>query len=104
MSKNKTSLEFKSINFRIDLQYPVVTIGTRTIKLSATEYCVLLTLTQQPNQPISHEEILDAVWGPGEGDRELLRVNIMRLRRKLEPDPANPRYIRNFSTLHLGCK
>ncbi len=51
-------------------------------------------LASRPNEVVSHRRILQAVWGPDYGDEvEYLRVFINQLRKKIEPDPANPIYI-----------
>ena len=45
-------------------------------------------------KPISHRRLLQAVWGPDYGEEtEFLRVVINQLRKKIEPDPAKPKYI-----------
>jgi DNA-binding response OmpR family regulator len=46
--------------------------------------------------------IIDHVWGPSAGDRDMLRQLIRRLRGKLEPDPANPLYIKTVPGLGYG--
>ena len=47
-----------------------------------------------PNVVLPHDKILQAVWGPDYGDEvEYLRVFVNQLRKKLEPDPSQPRYI-----------
>jgi two-component system KDP operon response regulator KdpE len=54
----------------------------------------LKTLAQHPGMVVSHTHLLERVWGAGYGqETEFLWVYIRRLRRKIEPDPAHPRYI-----------
>ena len=55
---------------------------------------LLQYMIAHPNVPIPHTKLLQAVWGPDYGDEvEYLRVFIRHLRKKIEPDPAKPRYI-----------
>lgn len=66
----------------------------QNIHLTRTEYSLLYELASHPNQVILHEQLLAAVWGPEyRDDLDYLRAYIRYLRRKLENDPANPRYI-----------
>ena len=65
-----------------------------TLRLTAKEFNLLHCLASRPNEVVSHRRILQAVWGPDYGDEvEYLRVFINQLRKKIEPDPANPVYI-----------
>lgn len=78
----------------IDLAHQQVRENERPIALSRTEYRLLKTLAQHPGMVVSHAHLLERVWGAGYGqETEFLWVYIRRLRRKIEPDPAHPRYI-----------
>jgi two-component system KDP operon response regulator KdpE len=71
-----------------------VEVNGETIALTRTEYALLHQLALNPNRVLSHEELLTRVWGPEyRDDVDYLRAYIRYLRRKLEEDPANPRYI-----------
>lgn len=64
------------------------------VKLRPTEYRLLLHLVENAGWILSHETLLSKVWGPEyRDDSQLLRLYITYLRKKIEPDPANPRYI-----------
>jgi len=66
----------------------------KEVRLTPKEFDLLQYLTANPNVPIPHRRLLHAVWGPDYGDEvEYLRVFINRLRKKIESDPANPRYL-----------
>jgi DNA-binding response OmpR family regulator len=72
----------------------LVKMGEREIELTPTEYRILVYLAQNSDHVVTQDLLLEHVWGSeyvGEG--HMLQVNINRLRRKLEPDPAHPRYI-----------
>ncbi len=78
----------------IDLAHQQVRENERPIALSRTEYRLLRALAQHPGMVVSHSHLLERVWGAGYGqETEFLWVYIRRLRRKIEPDPAHPRYI-----------
>ncbi|HLR70858.1 MAG TPA: response regulator transcription factor [Pseudogracilibacillus sp.] len=64
------------------------------IELSPTEYEILHLLDQAKTQALHRNEILDSVWGLNYvGDPKIVDVNIRRIRRKIELDPSNPRFL-----------
>jgi two-component system KDP operon response regulator KdpE len=66
----------------------------REVRLTPKEFELLHFLAANVNVPIPHGKILQTVWGPDyRGEVEYLRVFMNRLRKKLEPDPANPRFL-----------
>jgi two-component system, OmpR family, KDP operon response regulator KdpE len=78
----------------IDFASRHVTRGGRDVRLTPKEFELLSYLVSQPNRTITHRELLQAVWGPDYGDElEYLRVFVNRLRKKIEPDPAKPRFL-----------
>ncbi|MBC7927613.1 MAG: response regulator transcription factor [Bryobacteraceae bacterium] len=71
-----------------------LTVQGKEVRLTPKEYEVLLYLMSNPDTSIPHGKLLQAVWGPDYGgETEYLRTFVNRLRKKLEPDPAKPRYI-----------
>jgi DNA-binding response OmpR family regulator len=71
-----------------------VTLAGAPVMLSKTEYRLLRALARNAGKTVSHESLLEQVWGPGYSQEiEFIWVYIRRLRRKIEPDPAHPRYI-----------
>jgi two-component system, OmpR family, KDP operon response regulator KdpE len=71
-----------------------VKVSGRTARLTPTEADLLQYFVTHPNAVLPHDKILQAVWGPDYGDEvEYLRVFVNQLRKKIEPDPAKPRYI-----------
>ena len=78
----------------IDLSSRQVTVRGRTSRLTAKEFDLLSYFLIRPNKTISYRELLQAVWGPDYGEElEYLRVFINRLRKKIELDPSNPRFL-----------
>jgi len=86
------SVRFKELEINFAMRR--VTANGSEVRLTPKEFDLLRYLVANPNAPISHTKLLQAVWGPDYGDQvEYLRVFINRLRKKIEPDPSNPRYL-----------
>jgi two-component system KDP operon response regulator KdpE len=78
----------------IDLASRQVTVRDRTSRFTAKEFDLLSYFLVRPNKTIAHRELLQAVWGPDYGEElEYLRVFVNRLRKKIELDPSNPRFL-----------
>lgn len=81
----------------IDIDRGTVNLGSMTVNLTPTETRILRLLSRTPGKPVDIETILIHVWKHPDrlGGPEMVKVNIRRLRHKIEPDPRNPRYIMN---------
>jgi PAS domain S-box-containing protein len=80
-----------------------VTVAGRPVSLSATEYKLLYELVTHAGQVLTHDQILQRVWGPHySGETKLIRSFIRNLRRKLGDDARRPRYI--FTEPHVGYR
>lgn len=78
----------------IDLLKRVVTRAGEPLHLTPIEYRLLTFLTAHPERVLTHQQLLRAVWGPGHvEDTHYVRVHMANLRKKLEHDPARPRYL-----------
>jgi two-component system KDP operon response regulator KdpE len=78
----------------VDFGMRLVIVRGKTVNLSPKEFDVLRILVQQEGKPLAHERLSKIVWGPDHPDKtDNLRVLIMQLRKKIEKDPAHPRYI-----------
>jgi two-component system KDP operon response regulator KdpE len=85
---------FRSAGLTVDLVRRIVTVDGREVKLTPKEYDLLRVLVNHAGKVITHQHLLREVWGPGSvHETHYLRVYIGQLRQKLEPDPAQPRYI-----------
>jgi DNA-binding response OmpR family regulator len=85
---------FRAGQIEIDFGQHRVAVQGEPVKLTPTEYRLLVYLASNANRVILHRELLRAVWGPEYGkETEYLRVYMRYLRQKLESDPANPRYL-----------
>jgi two-component system KDP operon response regulator KdpE len=78
----------------VDFVSRQATLRGRSVRLTPKEFDLLRYLVAHPNKAIAHRELLQAVWGPDYGDEvEYLRVFVNQLRKKIEPQPAKPRYL-----------
>jgi len=78
----------------IDFHAQRVTARGREVRLSPTEYKLLTCLAARPGTVLTHQQLLENVWGSAyRGEHEILRIALWRLRHKLEQDPSNPRTI-----------
>ena len=78
----------------LDLEKRAVTVAGRPIHLTPHEFKLLRVLARNEGKLLTHKTILREVWGPAyQRETTYLHVYVSQLRRKLEPDPARPRYI-----------
>jgi two-component system KDP operon response regulator KdpE len=71
-----------------------VTVAGKPVHLTPTEFSLLRTLVRNRGRLMTHSLLLREVWGPvHEEDTPLLRSHVANLRRKIEPEPCNPRYV-----------
>lgn len=79
----------------LDLEQLRVTRAGLAIYLTPTEFRLLRYLTSHPNRPVSRENLIEAVWGYDSdiGSDRTVDVHIRHLRQKLEPNPADPRWL-----------
>lgn len=80
--------------FRIDLDAHLATRAGQELRLTPKEFDLLTHLVRNAGKVLTHRALLGAVWGGDYTEQhEYLRVFIGQLRKKIEPDPAKPRYI-----------
>ena len=81
-------------DFRVDLVARRVWAHGDEVHLTPTEWSILDVLARHPGRLITQRQLLQQVWGPSyERETNYLRVYLAQLRRKLEPEPARPRYL-----------
>jgi two-component system KDP operon response regulator KdpE len=81
-------------HFTVDLVAKQVTVDGAAVRLTPTEWSLLSALVRAPGRLVGQRQLLQSVWGPAyEKETHYLRVYMAQLRRKLEPDPAHPRYL-----------
>lgn len=85
---------FVSADLVINFDERLVISKGKYIRLTPKEFELLRCLVTNEGKPVAHRRLLQTVWGPDYGDEsEYLRVFVNQLRKKIEPDPRNPRYI-----------
>lgn len=80
--------------FQIDFQDRRVRLHGQPVRLTPKEFDLFVFMARHPNRVLPHRTLLGAVWGEAsEEQSEYLRVYVGQLRKKLESDPSNPRYL-----------
>jgi two-component system KDP operon response regulator KdpE len=93
-SPGDTVPPFLSKDVAIDFESRQVIVRGHDVHLTPKEYDVLKHLVANQGKPLTHRRLLQSVWGPDYGEEtENLRVVINQLRKKIEADPAHPKYI-----------
>lgn len=87
----------------IDFARRIVTLAGQEVHLTAVEYKLVSLLAKNAGRVVTHDAIMTQVWGPYvEEDNRILRVNMANIRRKIEKNPAEPRYI--FTEIGIGYR
>lgn len=85
---------FQRDYLKIDFEKRMVYIDDKEVHMTPIEYKLLVLLVSNQGKVLTHNQILSRIWGYGEGgDANSLRVFMATLRRKIEKDTANPRFI-----------
>ena len=99
--RDTQSALFSSGELTIDFAQRQVRMAGRDVQLSRTEYKLLTVLAQHAGMVMTHELLLENVWGPGYNrEMDFIWVYIRRVRRKIEPDPPQPAAVYSDSS---GC-
>lgn len=81
-------------DFRLDLENRNVAVKETKVHLTPKEYDLMVYLLSHPGKVLTHRTLLTAIWGGQSVEQtEYLRVFVGQLRKKIEPQPATPRYI-----------
>ena len=93
-TQDETENVLEDGDFRIDQATREVAVGGETIHLTPKEFDLLVFLFRSRGRVLTHRAILTAIWGGNSSEQnEYLRVFVGQLRKKIEKDPAKPRYI-----------
>ena len=85
---------YSTKDFSVDFETRQVSVRGKDVHLTPKEFELLKHLVSHAGKPIPHRRLLQAVWGPDYGDEtEYLRVVVNQLRKKMEANPAKPKYI-----------
>jgi len=78
----------------VDLEKRSVTVAGKRVQLTPNEFDLISLFARNEGKLLTHRTILREVWGPAYGEEShYLHVYVSQLRRKIEPDPARPRYL-----------
>lgn len=94
---------YKHGDMILDFSKRLLRVNNEEIHLTPIEYKIVAYLAQNSGKVITYSTILSNVWGPyADGDNKILRVNMANIRRKIEDDPAQPKYI--FTEVGVGYR
>jgi two-component system response regulator RegX3 len=84
----------ESAGVRMDVERHEVSVAGNRVKLALKEFELLEMLLRNAGRVMTRGQLIDRIWGADYvGDTKTLDVHVKRLRTKIEPDPANPRYL-----------
>ena len=94
INTNKTGEIFQSGDLKIDFSNRTVLKNGKEVKLTPTEYSILLIVIKYTDKVVTQTYILKEIWGPTfEVETQYLRVYILQLRKKIEDNPSKPEII-----------
>jgi two-component system KDP operon response regulator KdpE len=80
-------------DLEINYQKRLVTVDQREVHLTPIEYKIICLLSRHLGKVLTHDYMIKEIWGPYTNEVQSLRVNMANIRRKLEVNPAEPKYI-----------
>jgi two-component system, OmpR family, KDP operon response regulator KdpE len=84
--------EFHNGGLQVDLVNRIVKVNGSPVKLTATEYSLLIQFVKHAGRVLTHRHLMKEIWGPfREDETQYLRVYMAALRKKLEADPGRPK-------------
>ncbi len=94
---------YRSRGLCIDYEKHLVTRDGQVIHLTQNEFKIVSLLAKSSGKVLTYDRLIEQIWGPfSENDNTILRVNMANIRRKLEPDPAEPIYL--FTEIGVGYR
>ena len=94
---------FCSQDLIIDFEKHKVTLAGKEIHFTQIEFKIIALLAQNSGRVMTYDTIISNIWGPyADDDNSILRVNMAHIRRKLEQNPAEPKYI--FTEIGIGYR
>ncbi len=95
--------KFVSGELTIDYDKRRVYIADKDIHLTQNEYKIVSLLAKYAGKVLTYDNIMKQIWGPNfQSDNQILRVNMANIRRKMEENPAEPKYI--YTELGVGYR
>lgn len=77
----------------IDYEKRIVKVDDKEVHLTPIEYKIIILLSKNVGKVLTHDFLMKEIWGPYVNENQTLRVNMANIRRKIETNPAEPKYI-----------
>lgn len=98
-----TPAQFRCGDLLLDFDKRRVLLEGRDVHLTQTEYNIVTLLARNAGRVLTYDSIIRSIWGPNSGtDNQILRVNMANIRRKMERNPGEPKYI--FTEMGVGYR
>ncbi len=96
-------IPYRSENLCIDFSKRLVSLDGQKIHLTQIEYKLVCLLAESSGKVLTYDHIINHIWGPyADSNNQTLRVNMAHIRRKIENNPAEPKYI--FTEIGVGYR
>lgn len=100
---NTHSRIYKAGDLSIDFEKRLILLEGKEIHLTQIEFQLLTLLAENSGKVLTYSYIMNAIWGPYmDNNNQILRVNMANIRRKIEKNPAQPRYV--FTEIGIGYR
>lgn len=101
---NKNEQNIYHVNdLKINFDKRIITLGKEEVHLTQIEYKLITLLANNAGKVLTYDYMLTNIWGPyATKDNQILRVNMANIRRKIESNPADPKYI--FTEVGVGYR
>ena len=95
--------QFRNGDLLLDFDKRRVMLEGKDVHLTQTEYNIVILLARNAGKVLTYDSIIRSIWGPNSGtDNQILRVNMANIRRKVEKNPGEPKYI--FTEMGVGYR
>ncbi len=100
---NTLDKAYKALDLEINFEKRLITLEGEQIHLTQIEYQLLTLLAENSGKVLTYNQIMSAIWGPYmDSNNQILRVNMANIRRKIEKNPAQPKYV--FTEIGIGYR
>ena len=94
---------YKALDLEINFEKRLIRLEGKEIHLTQIEYQLLTLLAENSGKVLTYGYIMNAIWGPYmDNNNQILRVNMANIRRKIEQNPAQPKYV--FTEIGIGYR
>lgn len=94
---------YKALDLEIDFEKRIIHLGEKEVHLTQNEYQLLALLAENSGCVLTYNFLMSALWGPyKDSNNRILRVNMANIRRKIEDNPAQPKYV--FTEIGVGYR